>query len=49
LKRQELLKNLRKHGIENDVPNITDTNALFLRDLIKIKRVQNMLEIGTAN
>lgn len=49
MKRQELLKNLRKHGIENDVPNITDTNALFLRDLIKIKRVQNMLEIGTAN
>jgi predicted O-methyltransferase YrrM len=47
--REELVKKLRQYGLENEVPNITDANAKFLRDLIKIKRVKNMLEIGTAN
>ena len=47
--REEFVKQLRIYGQENEVPNITDVNARFLRDLIKIKWVQNMLEIGTAN
>ncbi|QFR39709.1 hypothetical protein A9Q91_05870 [Candidatus Gracilibacteria bacterium 28_42_T64] len=49
MERKQLIQKLRIYGKENDVPNITDVNAHFLRDLIKIKRVQNMLEIGTAN
>ena len=47
--RQEFIKRLRAFGLENEVPNITDTNARFIRDLIKIKKVKNMLEIGSAN
>jgi predicted O-methyltransferase YrrM len=47
--REEFVKKLRQYGQENDIPNITDINAKFLRDLIKLKKVRNMLEIGTAN
>lgn len=43
------LKELKKHWIENEIPNISQTNARFLRDLIKIKKARNILEIGTAN
>jgi predicted O-methyltransferase YrrM len=35
--------------LENDVPNITDENASFLKNLIKLQKTQNMLEIGSAN
>lgn len=45
----EFLKELKKHWIENEIPNISETNARFLRDLIKIKKAKNMLEIWTAN
>lgn len=45
----EFLKNLKKHWIENEIPNISEVNARFLRDLIKIKKAKNMLEIWTAN
>jgi len=48
-KRQEYIKKLRAYWIENEVPNITDENARFLRDLISLQRTQNMLEIGSAN
>lgn len=47
--RKNFLKTLRNYWIKNDVPNITDINAKFLRDLIKIKKVKSMLEIWTAN
>lgn len=43
------LRELKKHGVQNEIPNISEVNARFLRDLIKIKKVKNMLEIGTAN
>ncbi|USN58179.1 MAG: hypothetical protein H6767_07815 [Candidatus Peribacteria bacterium] len=49
MQREELLSQLRQYGLENDVPNITDTNARFLRDLIRIQGTKRMLEIGTAN
>lgn len=49
IKRQEYIKKLRQYWIQNEVPNITDENARFLRDLIKIQKTQNMLEIGSAN
>lgn len=46
---EEFLQDLKKHWLENDIPNISITNALFLRDLIKIKKPKRMLEIWTAN
>ncbi len=46
---EKILKELKKFGIKNDIPNISETNAKFLRDLIRIKKVENLLEIGTAN
>jgi len=47
--REKFLKNLRKYGIENTIPNISDVNTNFLIDLIKISKCKNMLEIWTAN
>jgi len=47
--RQEFIKNLRQYWIDNTVPNISDVNAKFLVDLIKISNTKNMLEIWTAN
>ena len=35
--------------IKNDIPNITDENARFLKNLIKLQKTKNMLEIGSAN
>lgn len=49
IKREEFIKWLREFWIKNDVPNITDDNALFLRNIISIAKTQNMLEIGSAN
>ncbi len=45
----QFLYDLKQHGIANEIPNISEVNARFLRDLIKIKKVKNMLEIWTAN
>lgn len=47
--REKFLENLKKFWEENDIPNISLRNARFLRDLIKIWNVKNMLEIWTAN
>ena len=47
--RNTLLKELREYWIKNTVPNISDINAQFLKDLITIKKAKNILEIGTAN
>jgi len=49
IKRQDYIKKLRNFWIENEVPNITDKNARFLRDLIRLQKTKNMLEIGSAN
>ncbi len=46
---QQFLIQLREHGVKNTIPNITDKNAQFLGDMIRIGNVQNLLEIGTAN
>lgn len=45
----DFLRELKQYWIQNDIPNITLTNAIFLRNLIKIQNTKNMLEIGTAN
>lgn len=47
--REIILKNLREYWKINNIPNITEVNANFLKKLIKINRTKNMLEIGTAN
>ena len=49
MNRNTLLKELREYWIKNTVPNISDVNAQFLKDLITIKKAKNILEIGTAN
>lgn len=49
MNRNTLLKELREYWIKNTVPNISDVNAKFLKDLITIKKAKNILEIGTAN
>lgn len=45
----EFLIKLRAYWIENTVPNVSDVNVKFLKDLIKISNTKNMLEIWTAN
>lgn len=47
--KEEFLNELKDFWIKNDVPNISKINAKFIRDLIKIQKTKNMLEIGTAN
>lgn len=49
MKKEQFLKELKKYWIANDIPNISERNARFLRDLIKISRTKNMLEIWSAN
>lgn len=43
------LTHLRTHGELCTVPNISDKTAQFLKDIIRISGVKNLLEIGTAN
>ncbi len=47
--RETLLKELREFWVKNNIPNISDTNALFLKNLITISWSKNVLEIWTAN
>lgn len=49
MNRKDFIKQLRAYGIENTVPNISDVNAKFIVDLLKISQSKNMLEIWTAN
>lgn len=46
---EKKLIELKKYWEQNDIPNISLTNAKFLMDLIKIKKPKRMLEIWTAN
>ncbi len=47
--RKKFLINLKKYGIENDIPNISETTGEMLSFLIKHKKVKSLLEIGCAN
>ena len=47
--RKDFIEKLREYWIKNEVPNITEQNARFLKNLIKLQNTQNMLEIGSAN
>ena len=46
---EPFLEHLKKHGLKNDIPNISRENAEFLREIIRRKKVKSLLEIGTAN
>jgi predicted O-methyltransferase YrrM len=43
------LRDLKKLWLERNIPNITEENAEFLKDLIREKKPRHILEIGTAN
>lgn len=43
------LKNLKKIWLEREIPNISEQNAEFLKQLIRDKNPKHILEIGTAN
>ena len=47
--REDFLKDLKKHGVENDIPNVSEVWARFLRDLIQLTWAKRCLEIGTAS
>jgi len=46
---QKYLKELKEHGIKNDIPNVTERVGRFLNMMIRIKEPKNILEIGCAN
>lgn len=47
--RLDFLRALKVYGIENNIPNFSEENARYLRDLIQKIGAKNILEIGTAN
>ena len=48
-KLENFLKQLKKFGKQNNIPNISEKNAEYLKTLIQSRGVKNILEIGTAN
>jgi len=47
--RNALLKKLKAHWIENDIPNISEDNAEFLRNILQDTKPKLLLEIWSAN
>ena len=47
--RSNFLKELKQYGQKNDIPNISEENALFLKKLIQENKTKKLLEIGSAN
>lgn len=45
----QFLKELKAYWVANEIPNVSEVNARFLRDLVKIKWAKNLLEVWTAN
>ncbi len=43
------LKNIKKVWLEREIPNISEQNAEYLKQLIRDKNPKHILEIGTAN
>ena len=43
------LLELKKSWLERKIPNISENNAEFLKELIRGRKPKNLLEIGTAN
>lgn len=45
MNRQDFLKKLKIYGQENDIPNISPENAVFIRKLIYENNTKHLLEI----
>jgi len=43
------LKELKEFWLKENIPNISELNARFIRDIIKISKTKKILEIWTAN
>lgn len=43
------LKQLKIYGEKNNIPNISEKNAEYLKNIITRRGIKNILEIGTAN
>ncbi len=46
---KNFLDELKKFGIENNIPNVTEKGGRFLNMLVKISKAKSVLEIGSAN
>jgi predicted O-methyltransferase YrrM len=46
---QNFLIQLKKHGIKNDIPNISEENAQYLCSILSQLQAKEVLEVGTAN
>lgn len=46
---ENYLKTLKSSGLERRIPNISQENAEFIKDIIRAKKPKHILEIGTAN
>ena len=49
MNRKLFLKELERHGEKNHIPNISSSNAQYLRNILREKGYKNILEIGSAN
>ena len=47
--KEQYLDKLKADGIARKVPNISEENAAFLKNLIQSKKPKHILEVGTAN
>ncbi len=45
----QYLKSLKSSSLERKIPNISESNAEFLKELIRARKPKHLLEIGTAN
>ena len=45
----KFLKELKIYGEKNNIPNISEKNAEYLKEIIRTRNIKNILEIGTAN
>ncbi len=43
------LKKLKTSSLERKIPNISEENAEFIKNLIRERKPKHILEIGTAN
>ncbi len=43
------LKQIKATSLKRDIPNISEKNAEFLKNLIRERKPKHILEIGTAN
>lgn len=49
MEEKQFLKVLKQEGERENIPNISEKNASFLRKILFIKKAKRVLEIGTAN